>query len=166
MARILLVEDEPDIREMLQDALQQQHHQVDCAENATRAIELSTINSYELVIVDYVLPGMRGLDLLQKLREVNPFLRSIVMSGQIDHEVLDAQDVEKQLRERIAADRYLPKPVAGERLSEVIKEVLSSITGAQIDWKKVGEDTVKVRQVKTKDIRQVDKTLRKHRKKP
>lgn len=165
MARILLVEDEKDIREMLRDALHLRHHQVDCAETAPAALELSKKTSYEVAIIDYVLPGMRGLDLLQKLRQDNPFLRSIIISGEIDHDVLDRKEVERQLKERIAADRYLPKPVSQDRLIQMIDEVLAPTSGNQIDWKRISADSVAIRRVKTKDIREMDKALNKNRRK-
>ena len=112
MARLLLVDDEADIREMLRDALAVRGHDVDVADSAASAIALAETKAYDVAIVDYVLPGMRGLDLLHQLHLINRFMRSVVMSGQLDHDVVEAKELEKQLKEKIAADRYLPKPVA------------------------------------------------------
>jgi len=165
MARILLVEDEQDIRNMLRDALHLKNHEVDCAADASEALDLSQLSSYDLAIIDYVLPGMRGLDLLQELRRQNPFLRSIIISGEIDHDILDSREVEKQLKERIATDRYLAKPVSGDSLNRAIEEVLTAVKGGQLDWKKVATDRLTVRGVKKKDVREIDKALKKNRKK-
>src|SRR6266571_4939644 len=116
MARILLVDDELDVRNMFVDALKLKGHNVDAAASADEAMKLAAKQSYEVAVIDYVLPGKRGLDLLQDLRGNQKFLRSIIISGQIDHDVLDAAALEKQLKERIAADRYLPKPTSIDSL--------------------------------------------------
>lgn len=165
MTRILIVEDEADIRNMLADALRLRHHIVDCARNAASALQLSETNSYDVAIVDYVLPGMRGLDLLQELRRTNPFVRSIIISGEIDHDALDRAEVERQLKEKIAADHYLAKPVTGDSLLQAIDEVLQPLSGKQIDWKQVAANAITTSRVKKKDVREVDKTLIKNRKK-
>src|SRR5450759_2913230 len=120
MARILLVDDEKDIRDMFFDALKLHGHQVDVAASAEEAMKHAASRSYEVAVIDYVLPDKRGLDLLQDLRGRQPFLRSSIISGQIDHDVLDAGELEKKLKERIAADRYLPKPTSVEGLVQAI----------------------------------------------
>lgn len=159
MARILLVDDEADIRAMLSDALRLRGHAIDVAANAAEAMNLAEHNNYEVAVIDYVLPGKRGLDLLQELREKQPFLRSIVISGQVDHDVLNASDLEKQLRERLAADRYLPKPTNVDDLHRVIGEILTP--AAQGDWQRLAADAVAAKAVKGKAVREMDKKLRK-----
>jgi len=120
MAKILLVDDEADIRTMLRDSLLLNGHEVALAESAEMAVELAKENAFDIAVIDYVLPGTRGLDLLRQLQKISPFLKSIIVSGQIDHDTLNANDLERELKERIAADRYLPKPVAGPDLLDEI----------------------------------------------
>jgi DNA-binding response OmpR family regulator len=164
MARILLVEDEEDIRNMLRDALTLAGHEVDPAGSSAEALALAGDNPYEIAVIDYVLPGMRGLDLLRELHRVHPFMRSIIMSGQIDHDDLDADELEKQLRDRLAADRYLPKPVPGPDLLRAVNEL--SREGTAVDWKKVAGDAIGTQKVKAKEVRAMDRTLKKLRRKP
>jgi DNA-binding response OmpR family regulator len=164
MARILLVDDEPDIRKLLAEALALKGHHVDVAASADEASSLAATESYEVAIIDYVLPGKRGLDLLKDLRVRQPFLRSIIISGQIDHDILNASDLEKQLQERIVADRYLPKPASIESLVNAIREVLEPSESG--DWQKMAANAAASTKVKSKDVRELDKALRQAQKKP
>jgi CheY-like chemotaxis protein len=164
MAQILIVDDEADIREMLRDALLLHGHEIDLAESSDAAIALAKEKPFDIAVIDYVLPGMRGLDLLVELHKLNPFLRAIIISGQIDHDDLNANELEQQLKERIAADRYLPKPVSGPDLLHAIDDLYQP--GAKIDWKKVAGDAVATQKVKSKDVRALDRTMKKSRRKP
>jgi DNA-binding NtrC family response regulator len=163
VARVLLVDDEEDIRNMLRDALVLRGHEVHVAASAPAAIELAKTATYDVAISDYVLPGRRGLDLLHDLRKQQPFLRWIIISGQIDHDILDARAVERQLKERVAADRYLPKPASVDSLASAIEQVLEPTKEG--NWKQMAADAVATQKVRAKDVRAADKTLRKHRKK-
>jgi len=163
VARLLLVDDEADIREMLRDALAFRGHDVEVADSATKAIALAETKAYDVAIVDYVLPGMRGLDLLHRLHLINRFMRSVVMSGQLDHDVVEANELEKQLKEKIAADRYLPKPVAVETLNAAIEELC--IASREANWKKLAADARDASKVKAKNVRDMDKKLSKSKKK-
>lgn len=163
MARILLVDDEEDVRNMLKDALGLRGHDVDTAASAAEAMKLAAKKSYEVAILDYVLPGKRGLDLLHDLRRHNKFLRSIIISGQIDHDILDASALEEQLKERIAADRYLPKPASIESLTGAIDELLKP--AATSDWKQVAGVAVAAEGVKEKHVKDMDRAVYKVRKK-
>jgi DNA-binding response OmpR family regulator len=115
-------------------------------------------------VIDYVLPDKRGLDLLQDLRRRQPFLRSIIISGQIDHDVLNAGELEKTLKERIAADRYLTKPTDIETLVRAIDEVLKPAAAG--DWKQMASDAVAAQDVRKKHVKEMDRALLKARKKP
>lgn len=70
--KILLVEDEPDIQEMLNFALTRAGFEVDCAQTAEQALEkLFESDPPALIIVDWMLPGMQGVDLAKRLRDDN-----------------------------------------------------------------------------------------------
>ena len=163
MARILLVDDEEDVRAMLSDGLRLAGHQVDVAASAEEALTLARQNSYEVAILDYLMPGKRGLELLHDLRRIHQFLRSIIITGQVDHDVLDAHELERQLKERILADRYIPKPASMDSLTRAIDEVLRPAAAG--DWQRLAADAVAAQEVKPKDVKQMDRTMRKARKK-
>jgi DNA-binding NtrC family response regulator len=164
VARILLVDDEKDIRDMFAQALTRIGHTVEVAASANEAIELTARKTFDVAVIDFVLPGKRGLDLLQELRKSRPFLRSIIISGQIDHDVFDAADLEKQLKDRIAADRYLAKPTRFEDLQAAIEEVMAPTTKG--DWKEIAANAAAAQSVRSKEIKDLDRAMRKARKRP
>jgi two-component system phosphate regulon response regulator PhoB len=167
VARILLVDDERDIREMLRDALVLRHHSVDLAESGEAALKLvKNTPPHDIAIIDYVLPGIRGLELLHELRKTNRFLRSIMISGQIDHDTIDTVELEKQLKEQVAVEIYLSKPVSVKRLVEAIQILSSPVSGDHVDWQKLAEHALETRRVKAKHVANMEKTLDKKRRKP
>lgn len=164
VARILLVDDEADIRETLRMALERRGHHVDLAGSSAEALQTAATTTYDVAIIDYVLPDKRGLDLLHELRKRQPFLRAIILSGQIDHEYLDAGELEKQLKERLGADRYLPKPASIDVLTRAIDDVMQSANEG--DWKQMASDALATDKVRAKDVRDMDRAMKKSRKKP
>jgi len=69
MARILVVEDEPNIRELLKTVLQLEGHDVDLASDGTAGLERALANPPNLAIVDLMMPGINGLDLARMIRK-------------------------------------------------------------------------------------------------
>lgn len=69
--RILIVEDDIDSREMLQVLLQQDGHEVLCAGNGREATDLFDRNRFSLIISDWLMPEVDGLDLCRRVRAAN-----------------------------------------------------------------------------------------------
>lgn len=155
MARIILVDDEIDNRNMLRDALVRKGHEVVVAGDAREAMALPPKPPFEVAIIDYVLPGMKGLSLLNQLRKKYSSIRSIIISGQIDDDILRPSVVEDQLREKTLADRYLPKPFSTEALVSAIEEVMTGPKSGQVNRDKIPSGAVK----------KINKVLKKGRKK-
>lgn len=117
MARILLVEDEPDLARLVVQGLAECGHEVDQAERGDVGFRLASEGDYDLLIVDRVLPGMDGLSLVRHLREKRSSLPVLFLSG------LGA------LHERVeglncGGDDYLPKPFAFTELVARIEALL------------------------------------------
>jgi two-component system response regulator PilR (NtrC family) len=72
MQRLLVVDDERSMRELLELVLKRDGYAVDTAENGTRALDLVKQNLYDLVISDVKMPDINGIDLLERVREVSP----------------------------------------------------------------------------------------------
>lgn len=107
--RILLVEDEKALREALRDTLTANRYAVDCCENGVDALDNLCSGSYDLVLLDRMLPGLDGLSVLQQARGAG--VRTPVL-------MLTALDA---VGDRVAgldagADDYLSKPFATEEL--------------------------------------------------
>ncbi len=78
---VLIVDDEPDIREMLGDLLNGQPVQIHTAANLDEAREIALTQSIDLALVDIKLPDGDGMDLAQELHNRDPEMQSIVMTG-------------------------------------------------------------------------------------
>lgn len=118
-ADILVVEDEPGIQEVLKFNLGQHGHHVTLADDAESALQSLNHSLPDLILLDWMLPGMSGIELARRLRE-NPRLRGIPII------MLTARSDE---RDKVAgletgADDYLTKPFSPKELNARIKAVL------------------------------------------
>src|SRR5579883_3243931 len=68
MAKILLVEDEPDIAELVIAWLKNDHHVVDFVANGEDALSSLTVYQYDAIILDWMLPGVSGVEVCRKFR--------------------------------------------------------------------------------------------------
>ena len=108
-AKILVVDDEEIIRIGCQRVLEEYNHQVDLAENGQVAFEKLQKNSYDLVLVDMMMPVMGGMELLEKIKKLDPNIIPIVISAYATIET--AVDAVKK-----GAYDYLPKPFTPDEL--------------------------------------------------
>jgi DNA-binding response OmpR family regulator len=80
-ARILMVEDEADVRDVLTATLQRAGYSVSTAASAEEAADLAVDDTFDLLITDVVLPGISGVELAHRLQQAHPGLRTLFMSG-------------------------------------------------------------------------------------
>ena len=106
MARILVADDEPGLREFIADALALDEHVVVVAVDGKAAAKLLDERAFDLVITDLKMPGLDGLSLLRKVRAEQPEVEVIVMTayGTVDNAV-EAM--------KLGAFEYLQKPLSG-----------------------------------------------------
>ena len=71
MARILIADDDPSLRYAMSSALKDRQHVVDVAENGQQAIDLCQRNSYDLLLLDILMPEKNGIEFLRELRELH-----------------------------------------------------------------------------------------------
>jgi len=118
---ILLVEDNPITRKMLRFALEAEGYDVVDAADGRAALEMSATRRPDLLVLDYVLPDMDGLQLLAEVRRQTtvPELPAIIVTGLLSRlEALRAQGG--------AHTQFLAKPVAPSRLLEIVGAQLSA----------------------------------------
>jgi two-component system, NtrC family, nitrogen regulation response regulator NtrX len=108
-ASILLVDDEKNILATLSRALRVEDFDVDVAGSARIALEKTASRTYDLILVDVMMPQMDGIEMLRRLREQKNEVPVIVMSG---HSTIDTA-VEAT---RLGAHDFIEKPVGTERL--------------------------------------------------
>ena len=115
--RILVVEDELDLQEAIADGLKIDGYAVDTCSDGIDAYERLYVESYDLVILDLNLPGMDGLDVLQKIRNEKPDLKVLILSAR--NNVND-----KVIGLDCGANDYLAKPFAFAELEARIRNLL------------------------------------------
>jgi two-component system response regulator MprA len=157
MANILVVDDEPDVLAALARALRIAGHKVSAAADATAALQLCADSSFDVVVLDYIMPSMSGIELLNRIRDYHPTIRSVIVSGKIDTELTE-DAVASELRDRIEADEYLHKPLNNPKLLDTIKILLNS--DETRSWKQFAERTLNAKKGNA-DVRAAEGALRK-----
>ncbi len=115
--KILIVEDEKSLSEMIARTLQRENYVTECAETFDAAMEKIALFEYDCILLDIMLPGGSGLDLLRELKEENKLGGVIIISAK------DSID-DKVEGLNLGADDYLAKPF---HLSELMARVNSII---------------------------------------
>ncbi|MEM2081456.1 MAG: response regulator [Candidatus Bathyarchaeia archaeon] len=116
-ARILVIDDDENIRKVLKTILEDEGYIVDTAETAKESIEKSENSFYNVALIDVRLPDMEGIELLPKLRDTKPKMRKVIVTGY------------PTLQNAIAAvnkgaDAYIVKPFEVDKILETIREQL------------------------------------------
>ena len=81
MLKVLVVDDEADMCELLSEALQLEGHEVTCARDGVEAMARASAVAFDVVLTDMRLPGLDGLTLFRELRRASPSTDVIVMTG-------------------------------------------------------------------------------------
>ena len=115
--KILIVEDEPSLREIMQRALVQERYVVETATNYAEADAKLAAYTYDCILLDIMLPDGNGLQLLEHLKQQRKRENVIIISAR------DSLD-DKILGLDMGADDYLPKPFHTAELLARIKSVL------------------------------------------
>ena len=84
MAKILVVDDEPEVRDFLKDALRLGGHALEAASNGTSALEMLKGQRFDIVILDRNMPGMSGLEFLRRLRSAGNDIPLVLLADESD----------------------------------------------------------------------------------
>jgi CheY-like chemotaxis protein len=160
--RILLVDDETTILNAWTRALKSSGYVVKTAQTAKAALELCEEYAFDVVVLDYIMPTMKGLELLTRIRKIQPLIRSVLVSGKLDTGYDDAT-LATELRESVEADNYLHKPVSNQKLRESIQSLLAD--SSSTEWKSLASKTLKSKAVTIEKAKAATKRLDKIRKK-
>ena len=114
---LLVVDDEPSMREFLEIMLTQDGYIVRSASSGEEGLELFKVSEPSLVLTDVRMPGMSGLDLIQRLKQINPTVPVIVITA-----FASAEDALRAVRE--GAYDYLSKPFQLDDLRIIIRNAL------------------------------------------
>ncbi|WP_184168193.1 response regulator [Sphingomonas kyeonggiensis] len=119
--RLLIVDDDPGIRELTAAFLSQHGYVVDTASGAIEMRTLTARNDYDLIVLDVMMPGEDGLSILRSMdRETGPAV--------ILHSVI-GEDIDRIVGLEMGADDYVPKPANPRELLARIRSVLRRSQG-------------------------------------
>ena len=130
-ARILIVDDDENIRKVLMAILEDKGYQMEAVGSAGEAIKKTDKKFYNLALIDIRLPDMEGIDLLMKMRDTTPRMRKIIITGYPT--LQNAVDAVNK-----GADAYVTKPFDVEKVLNTISEQLRK----QEQEKKYSQDKV------------------------
>jgi len=83
--KVLIIDDEPFIRESLAGFLEDGDFDVSSADSAEQALDLLRKNPYDIAIVDLRLPGMNGDVFIQEINRISPQIRFLIHTGSVDY---------------------------------------------------------------------------------
>jgi DNA-binding response OmpR family regulator len=116
--RILVVDDNKDTCHVISSILKEEGYNVDRAYNGRQAIEKIKVKGYNLMILDYKLAGMDGIDVLKEVRKTEPSLKIIMISAYGSPSI-------KSMAKKLGACRFLDKPFNVKRLVSVVRNALA-----------------------------------------
>ncbi len=137
--KILIIEDEADIRELIRYNLQKEGYQVISAEDAERGIALAAEEAPGLILLDLMLPGIDGLEACKRLKQQERTASTPVImltAKSEDSDIITGLEV--------GADDYLSKPFSPKVLIARIRSVLRRTTGPQSE---IREDRIRIHDI-------------------
>lgn len=123
---VLLAEDDSTCREIYHAVLDAEGYRVIDTPDGNAALDVLNNETVDLLLTDIMMPGMTGIELLERARKIHPDLRAIVMTG---HKTSEA--VIGALRNR--ACEFLAKPFHTDELVEAVRSAMSREIGCQIE---------------------------------
>jgi DNA-binding response OmpR family regulator len=113
MAKVLIVEDEIQSREIMTRYLEVKGHRVSTAASAEEALVAANDTSFDFILMDVVLPGRCGLQVIPELRRLTT-APIIMMSGQSEEDVLPDAKI-------LGANGFLPKPIDLSKMNALLE---------------------------------------------
>jgi len=122
--RILVVEDEKGISNFLKDGLEEESFAVDVAADGKKGLELSFVNEYDLILLDWMIPGISGIEVCRQIRKTNSSVPIIFLTAKdtVSDTVFGLES---------GANDYIKKPFRFEELLARIRVQLRTKDGEQ-----------------------------------
>jgi CheY-like chemotaxis protein len=117
--RILVVDDEPDVRAIVADMLELEGHEVTVAGDGPDALAKLEDAAPDVLLTDVVMPGMLGTELAERVLALRPGTKVILMSSHVD----EAMDADRG----IAGAMFLAKPFSADALAETLHALLGGL---------------------------------------
>jgi putative nucleotidyltransferase with HDIG domain len=124
--KILLVDDEPTICHLIEEILKLEGYLVDVSFSGTDALDMINNCDYQMLITDIKMPGIDGLELIEKAKEKNPEIRTVIITG---YTTVDT--VVQSLR--CGVDDYIKKPFNVCEVKKVVKNIFKACQVANVN---------------------------------
>jgi two-component system chemotaxis response regulator CheY len=121
MAKVMVVDDSGLSRRVSRKILEGAGHGVVDAEDGLTALERYFLERPELVLLDITMRGMNGIEVLQRLRELDPEARVIIVTA-------DVQESTRQMTDAGGAVGFVTKPIVGEHILRAVDAALRGVT--------------------------------------
>ncbi|GIP36977.1 hypothetical protein J31TS4_02570 [Paenibacillus sp. J31TS4] len=118
MNRILLAEDEAVLRMLISDTLEDEGYEIEVACDGEEAWGMIQADAYDLLILDYMMPKLTGLELIGRVRELDsPLPKMLMLSAK-------SQQAEQDRVLAAGADAFMSKPFSPNELVKKVKELI------------------------------------------
>ncbi|AJY76693.1 response regulator transcription factor [Paenibacillus beijingensis] len=119
MAHLLIAEDEPVLRMLVLDTLEEEGYRIDVACDGEEAYRKLLDNDYDLVLLDYMMPKMTGIEIIERIRQIpeRSGLQILMLSAK-------SQQAERQKVLDAGANAFLSKPFSPIELIDKVEEML------------------------------------------
>jgi DNA-binding response OmpR family regulator len=117
--RILIADDDPKVHQSLRSALKAAGRQIDSAYNGQEALDRIAASSYDLVLTDVNMPGLDGMAVLERVRQLQPATKVLVMTG-----AGTTEEIVRYMRDR--AFTYFSKPFVVAAVADMVVKALKS----------------------------------------
>jgi len=144
--RILVVEDEYKLADVIASKLKQNKYQVDTANDGEEGLDLALSDSYDLIILDVMLPSVNGFDILKEIREENINSKVIMLTAKVELE-------DKLHGFSNGANDYVTKPFHIDELLARVNAQLNTANNINNDYIEVGNIRLNI---KTSIIENID----------
>ena len=144
--RILVVEDEYKLADVIASKLKQNKYEVDVANDGEDGLDLALSDSYDLIILDVMLPHVNGFDILKEIREENINSKVIMLTAKVELE-------DKLNGFNRGANDYVTKPFHIEELLARVNAQLNTANNINSDYLEVGNTRLNT---KTSTIENID----------
>lgn len=119
MKRILLADDEEVLRMLIVDTLEEEGYHIDEAEDGIAALKLFEQNEYDLMIIDYMMPGLTGLEVVERIKEIdNRPIKTLMLTAK-------SQQSDKEQVLASGVDYYMAKPFSPLKLAELVEDIFN-----------------------------------------
>lgn len=121
--RVLIVDDEEQVLDMLGQMLSREGFEVSRARNGKEAIEIVRKQQPHLIVTDLLMPEMEGIELIRQLRKSAPAIKIIAISG--GSRFIDAYD-QLRVARLLGADFCFSKPIERREFVDAVRQLISS----------------------------------------